>query len=143
MRQWHPSSYLGKRCMSWDTPTHLAPVKGLVRISLVGGIPCRWGSLHGVGRVGHECKQPGPREAVLGICEPFAEPLPPHCGSGERSCQAEGICLVQSVPEELWCQAPAWCEPVQPFLCKCPSGGLRLSTRAGEVGMSLWVVLSE
>lgn len=33
---------------------------------------------------------------------------------------------MQSVSEELWCQAPVWCEPVQHFLCKCASGGLRL-----------------
>lgn len=33
---------------------------------------------------------------------------------------------MQSVSEERWCQAPAWCKPVQHFLCKRPSGGLRL-----------------
>lgn len=44
---------------------------------------------------------------MLEICEPFAMLVPPHCGSGERRCQAEGICLVQSVSEELWCQDPA------------------------------------
>lgn len=95
-------------------------------VYLVGGIPCRWESLRSEGVGGHECKEPGLREAVLGICKPFAVLLPPHCGSGEHRCQAEGSCLVQSVSEELWCQASAWCKPVQHFLCKCPSGRLRL-----------------
>lgn len=63
---------------------------------------------------------------MLEICKPFAMLVPPHCGSGERRCQAEGICLVQSVSEELWCQDPAWHKPAQLFLCKCPLGGLWL-----------------
>jgi hypothetical protein len=105
-----------------STPTHLAPLTDWRNI-------LRWESCS---QQAQKCKQPGPKEAVLEICEPFAVLVPAHCGSGERRCQAEGICLVQSVSEELWCQDPAWCKPVQPLLCKRPLGGLWLFYQCRE-----------
>lgn len=44
--------------------------------------------------------------------------------------------------EEFGCQAPAWSEPVQPFVCKCLLGGFLLSHKRRECWrVYLFVVL--